>query len=204
MKNLIFDFDGVLGDTYEAVIQGLIESGREPDREAAIQNIINYSNSKSFHSKDHSMTPQEMQDYYDWVVRFGEIVHKHGFELFNEFVSTVENLHDTRIAVVSSGSQIYVVPALEQTNLHPTHILAFEDHHSKEEKVEHVCRDWDIPVSEAYYFTDTLADAYELEAIIAPEKLIGVTWGYCTREQLAEELPQANLLDEPNDIVKLF
>jgi phosphoglycolate phosphatase-like HAD superfamily hydrolase len=131
-------------------------------------------------------------------------VHKHGFQLFGDFVAEIEKLQDARIAVVSSGSQNYVLPALQKTNLNPTHILAFEDHHSKEEKIELVCRDWGIDVSEAYYFTDTLADIYELRDMIAPDKLIAVSWGYCTKEQLLTELPEENILSKPSDLTKVI
>jgi phosphoserine phosphatase len=50
--------------------------------------------------------------------------------------------------------------------------LAFEDHHSKEEKIEQICRDRGVDVSEVYYFTDTKADVYELQDMIAKNKLI--------------------------------
>ncbi|MCA9362549.1 HAD family phosphatase, partial [Candidatus Kaiserbacteria bacterium] len=192
MKNLIFDFDGVLADTWAAVIHGIVESGREPDQEAAIRNATTYATKGSHHTKDHTLTDEEMTAEHEWVRRFGEIVYRRGFELFHEFVSAVEALEEARVAVVSSGSQSYVLPALAKTNLNPTHVLAFEDHHSKEEKIRHVCLDWGVPVSDVYYFTDTLADVYELKNLIAADKLIGVAWGYCGKELLLQELEEAN------------
>lgn len=200
MKNLLFDFDGVLADTWKAVTHSLVAAGREPNREAAIANARAYASKKSFHTRDHTLTEAELTAEYEWIARFGVAVREHGFSLFDDFVREIEQLQDKRVAVISSGSQQYVLPAIEQTKLRPTHVLAFEDHHSKEEKIELVCRDWGIDVSEAYYFTDTLVDIYELRDLIAPEKLIAVTWGYCTKEQLLTELPPECVIDRAGQL----
>lgn len=204
MKNLIFDFDGVLGDTWDAVVHGLVSTGKEETVADAINNMQTYAAKRPHHAKGHSLSQAELADYRDWMIRFGEQVHQHGFELFDSFVNTIEQLEDMRMAIVSSGSQNYVLPALAKTELRPTHVLAYEDHHSKEEKVDIVTSDWGITANEAYYFTDTLADVYELQDLIAPDKLIGVSWGYCTKEQLLSELPEKQVLKKPTDIHLLF
>jgi phosphoglycolate phosphatase-like HAD superfamily hydrolase len=134
MKNLIFDFDGVLGNTRGAVLFALVASGRESDHQSAISNVTNYFSKKPHHARDHTMTAGEMIAEHEWIKKFGTIVHEHGFSLFEEFISEIKQLENARIAVVSSGSQNYVLPAIQQTSLKPTHTLTFEDHHSKEEK----------------------------------------------------------------------
>lgn len=204
MKNLIFDFDGVLGNTCEAVLYALVESGRESDRAGAIRNATEYSSKKPHHARNHSMNDEELAAEHEWVSRFGKIVHEHSFNLFADFVREIEQLPGKRVAVVSSGSKNYVIPAIEKTNLRPTHILTYEDHHSKEEKIELVCKDWGIEISEAYYFTDTLADIYELRDMIAPDKLVAVSWGYCSKEQLLTELPEENIINSPSDFCGRF
>ncbi|MCA9354592.1 MAG: HAD hydrolase-like protein [Candidatus Kaiserbacteria bacterium] len=204
MEYLIFDFDGVLGNTWNAVIHGIVASGREPDTESAIENARRYASKRPFHSKELTLSDEKLAAEYEWIRSFGKIVHDHGFTLFDDLVQEILKLEDAKIAVVSSGSQNYVLPALQTTKLQPTHILAFEDHHSKEEKVALVCRDWGIPIEDVYYFTDTLADVYELKDLIAPDKLIGVSWGYCAKEQLLTELPENNILNTPQDLPSLF
>jgi FMN phosphatase YigB (HAD superfamily) len=204
MKNLIFDFDGVLGNTWEAVMHALVASGREADRAGAIRNATEYFSKKPHHARNHSLSDEQMAAEYEWVSRFGSFVDEYGFPMFSDFVQAIELLPNKRVAVVSSGSQNHVLPAIEKTNLHPTHILAFEDHHSKEEKIELVCRDWGVAVSEVYYFTDTLADIYELRDMIAEDKLIAVSWGYCTKEQLSTELSEEYILDTARDMKLLF
>jgi len=175
MPNLIFDFDGVIGDTYEATIQAHLRIGVIKDREMAISEMNRYFSSKPNHSRDHDLTPEEMQKQYDWISQFGKHVVDIGFELFTDFVTEIEKLKTSNMAVVSSGSQQYVLPALAKTEIRFSHILAYENHHSKEEKIETICRDWGVNESEVNYFTDSLADVYELNKLISPDKLIGVS-----------------------------
>ncbi len=201
---LIFDFDGVIGDTYETTVKTFIDLGNTPDRESTILEMNRYFSSKPDHSRDHTLTDQELKYRYDWTIAFGKLVHETGFELFSDFVAEIERLNPSHLAIVSSGSHGYVDSAIQKTNLKPTHVLAYEDHHSKEEKIELVCKDWGVEVTDVYYFTDSLADVYELEDMIAKEKLFAVTWGFCSRELLLTELAVEQVLDTPNDFAKLF
>jgi len=200
---LIFDFDGVLGDTCKAaarataVVDGV-------NYETACANNLHYSLHKPNHIRGHQMTEAEMHKIFAWTQRFGEEMHTQGISLFSEFVTLVEQLPTKFKAVVSSGSQIYVIPAMATTAINPTHVLAYEDHYSKEEKIELICTDWGISHRDVYYFTDTLADVYELQNFISPKKLIGVSWGFCGREILLKELKSEYILDVPNDIHRVL
>lgn len=203
-KNLIFDFDGVLGDTYQAGLNAKMKMGKYKTREEAITATERYFTNKPNHTRNHTLTPEELQRSYDWTREYGQLLHEVGFGLFESFIAEIEKLTDVNIAIVSTGSQIYVLPAITKTDLDFTHILAYEDHHSKEEKIELVCRDWGVALDEVYYFTDTLADVYELRNLLHKDKLIGVTWGYCTKEQLLSELPPRNILNSPEELQKIL
>jgi len=204
MQYLIFDFDGVIGDTYEAAVNAHVEMGSEPTIEAARVEMERYFTTKPHHTRSHTLTKEEMLAEYDWVSRFGAIMHKNGIPLFKTFVDEICKIETKYKAVVSSGSQQYVLPALAKTNINPSHTLAFENHHSKEEKIEAVCRDWGVKVEEVYYITDTLADVFELRDMIQPGKLIAVSWGFCSYQQLATELDERYILKNPSDIHKVL
>jgi len=204
MSNLIFDFDGVIANTWEALVVGRMKIGTYVDREAAVSDMHDYFSRKPNHARGHKLTKGELLEMNDWVIRYGETVCEHGFCLFDDFVKEIEEVNCSNKAIVSSGSQNYVLPALSKTEINPTHILLFEDHHSKEEKIEQVCHDWGIPVSEAFYFTDTLADVYELQNLIAKDRLIGVSWGFSGKELLLTQLTSENILDTPKDLRRLL
>lgn len=204
MLNLIFDFDGVIGDTRNAYIYAHIKTGGASNESEAKSNISDYTDNKPNHTRKHTLNETELEEFYKTVQGLGKCVNEHGLELFTDFINQIKLINSEHLAVISSGSQIYVLPALAKVDLKFTHILAYEDHHSKEEKIEIVCKDWGIEVSEVYYFTDTLADVYELQNFIHPDKLIGVSWGYCSTEQLLTQLKPENILDSPTDLPKLL
>jgi len=203
-KYLIFDFDGVIGDTYECAVATHVAYGSQPTREKAIEEMHEYFTNKPNHTRNHTKTDEEMAAVYKWTSEFGAIMQKIGFPLFHEFVAAVEAQPTTHKAIASSGSQNYVLPALAKTKINPTHILAFENHHSKEEKVETICKDWGVEVSDVYYFTDSLADVYELEGFISKDKLIGCSWGFCTKEDLLKELNPEHVIDTPAEFTALL
>ena len=204
MLNLIFDFDGVIGDTYESDILARIKMNPGMSRQEAVDANGAYFSKKPNHTKNHNLSLEELDRSYKWVLEYGFLVEATNFDLFKNFVKEIELIGVANKAVVSSGSQQYVLPAVKKTNINPSHILAYEDHHSKEEKIELICKDWDVDVNEVYYFTDTLADVYELEDFIAKDKLIGVSWGFCTKEQLLMKLSVDQILNKPEDLSRLL
>lgn len=203
MEHLIFDFDGVIGDTKVASSEATAIVNNV-DVNTAFNSNQQYAHNKPSHARNHTLTDKEMTDIYNWTSQFGELMKASNFPLFSKFVSEIESIPTPHKAVVSSGSQKYVIPSLAKTKIDPTHILAFEDHHSKEDKIETICKDWGVKVTDVFYFTDTLADIYELREMLAPGKLIAVSWGYCTYEVLAKELPAKYILKIPKDIHNVF
>jgi leucyl-tRNA synthetase len=199
-RHFIFDFDGVVGNTFETATKALISMGDYADEETAHEHIIKYASKKPIHSRDHTLSDEELKEEYSWTKRFGTEMLKHEFDLFEDFIDEIEKISDVKIAIVSSGSRLYVDPAIEASRLNPSHILAFEDHHSKEEKIERIAKDWGISVKQVSYFTDTKADFLELKDLLDPTKIFGCAWGYLGKEGLLEVMSENQILTEPKDI----
>lgn len=200
---VIFDFDGVIGDTWEASTstKALIDNC---SKEKAIESQMRYASRRPDHARGAS---QETLDRSDaWYDKFRTIMMAESGKLglFDDMVEWIENHSNMEYAIVSSGCQNYINFLLEKTNLKPTHMLAYEDHHSKEEKVEIICKDWGIDLKDVWYVTDTKADVYELSEIIDTKQLIGCSWGYLGREALLEVLPENQVVDTPREIDKIF
>ena len=204
MKNIILDFDGVLGDTWTVNVQNQIKMGSYKNLVEAEIGIRSYFDNPHNHGKKDKPSPEKLAELQKWVSGFGELMLQSKFDLFDGFVEELKKLQDVRFAVVSTGSSKYVVPACGKSGLNFTHILSFEDHHSKEEKIEVICRDWGVNVSDVYYFTDSKADVYELENFLDKSKIIGCSWGYCGFEKLLDVLPENQILKEFSDINKVI
>lgn len=204
IKYLIFDFDGVIGNTYEASVAVNMLMDPAQSKEQAIQAIQNYFSRKPNHTKDHSLTKEQMEAKVAWIKKYGEEMAKLQFSLFADFNNAVKNINNIKTAIISAGSGQYIKNRVAETGLNPSHVLTYEDHHSKEEKIEQVCKDWGVSMQEVYYFTDSKADVYELENCMDRKKIIGCAWGYCGYDLLREILPESQILKNYSDINKLF
>jgi leucyl-tRNA synthetase len=202
-KYLIFDFDGVIADTYEQCIQANMIVDKIT-RAEAVDKINKYYNSKPNHAKVHSLSDVQLNGRLDWTRKFGEAMVKMEYALFDDFNKIIGNLQNIKVAIISAGSGLYIRNRVPDTGLNPSHVLTYEDHHSKEEKIEQVCKDWGISMQEVYYFADTKADVYELEDALDRKKIIGCAWGYQGYDVLREVLPEEQILKKPEDLYKLF
>ncbi len=198
-KYLIFDFDGVLGDTWEALVQSTNLDSKHPSLEYTTQSLIEHFETPKF-ARSREVSEEELSKEIAWHKDFSLLINKIGFKLFDGFVSEIKKLQNTKLAVVSSGSQYIVKPALTNSGLDFTHILCFEDHQSKEEKIERICKDWGVEVKEIYYFTDTKADVLELERSLDKTKIVGCSWDFHGYDRLNEVLPGQQILKEFGNI----
>jgi phosphoglycolate phosphatase-like HAD superfamily hydrolase len=195
---LIFDFDGVLGDTLEATLH-VLSTLDNVTYDQAYKNL-QYFFKKPHHARKNNISEAEYNKKLDWINLFGADLHDRGFALFDPFVDEISKIDTRHLAVVSSGSLKYIVPKLNQTELKFTHILGFEDHHSKEEKVEKICMDWGVGIKDVYYFTDTVSDVVELRDIMDMTKIIGCSWGFHGEDKLDTVLPKTQIMTRFDDI----
>src|SRR3989344_677457 len=124
--------------------------------------------------------------------------------MFDAFIKEINSLKNVKIAVVSSNHSDCVNHGIKKSKLKPTHVLCFDDHHSKEEKIEMIAKKWGVDKKEVYYFTDTKADVYELENFLDRKKIIGCSWGWAGVDKLREVLPENQILKTYKDIHALF
>ena len=203
-KYFIFDFDGVLGDTWNAALEAHVNGKITATQDEAALRMRAYFSKKPFHARDQSMSGVRAKENEEWIRNFGSEMAKIEFNLFKSFIKEIKKFKRTKFAVVSSGSNQYVTKALKKAGMKFSHVLAYEDHHSKEEKIERIRKDWKADVKDIYYFTDTKADVYELEDMLDRKKIIGCAWGYQGYELLKEVLPEKQILKDFEDIHRFF
>ena len=197
MKYLIFDFDGVLGDTLEPLVKINAKVNNSTEAEA-LNKILSHYENKTPHGKEKSA--EELVKWANLYHILGEELHQMGYNLFDGFIQEIANIQDVKLAIVSSANTIYTKQFLKQTGLDFTHVLGFQDHHSKEEKVKTIAKDWGADLNELYYFTDTKTDFWELEELLDKTKIIGCAWGWQGYDKLMEVLPASQILREFSDI----
>ncbi len=202
IKYLIFDFDGVLGNTFESRNK-VIQEMENKSRDEVILSGDQYF-TKSNHTRAANLSLETLKDMRLWTKTFGELLNKVGFSLFTDFVKEIAKIENAKLAIVSSGSTIYIKPKIKEMGLEFSHVLSFEDHHSKEEKVEQICKDWNISVKDIYFFTDSISDVVELENLVDRNKIYGCAWGYQGYDKLATVLDAEHVFKNFTDIQNIF
>lgn len=141
MKYLIFDFDGVLGDTLHQT--HLIKAKMEDKSYEEVVNEVQQHFENTTHAKKDNPSDQKLLTTLKWIHNFGYLLSKTDFPLFIDFIHEIKKLEGTKNAIVSSGSKVYI-DKVNSVGINFTHILDVFDHHSKEEKIKQICRDWNI------------------------------------------------------------
>jgi phosphoglycolate phosphatase-like HAD superfamily hydrolase len=205
MHHLIFDMDGVLADSWDECTDCLVELKHFSDtREGTYRRHAQYSGTRPDHARGQRFSRDDYEARLTKIRKLGKCLLTKNVPLFGSFIEELKSISESKMAIVSANSGIYVNHIVKQIPLSFTHILSFDEGPSKEDKIENICKDWGIPVSKVIYVTDTLADVYELETIMPREHIIGCAWGYCGYAVLREELPKEQILREPQDFRKVL
>ena len=205
--HIIFDFDGVLGDT----LQGYITAHLNILRKGGNVDITHEKLEKMYHeyckvsNQDHKkvakdLTVKRAELNQAYLAELGE----KPIPLFEDFIATLKKLHTSNMAVVSGAIDEVLNKAIAQTTLRFSHVLGFKEDFSKIDRVKQICKDWDVELSEIFYVTDTLNDVLDLEVILDRSQIIGVDWGWHGGQVLNQELPNEQILYEPEEIHRVI
>ncbi len=113
-KYCIFDFDGVLADTLDVSAHIRVALGVAKDYAEALRIGEQYFNNPVDHTKNHTMTPAQMQARIDRLISWGEHQVRLGFELFHDFCATIATLQDVKVAIVSSNARASILCKVDQ------------------------------------------------------------------------------------------
>jgi lysyl-tRNA synthetase, class II len=198
-KYLIFDFDGVLGDSLD-FYNYYVESGEEGKND--IKNL-GFKEGKELIKVSMSSDPRAKDITIDWI-RLSQFVQDKEFPLFKEFLHEVLMLQNTKLSIVSSSPKSIIFNVLGSYAKCFDNILGWEDHTSKIEKVKTVCALWNVEPESVWYFTDTERDVVDLSPFMGKDRLIGCAWGFHGYEYLSTVLPKNQILQNYTDIHVFF
>jgi HAD superfamily hydrolase (TIGR01549 family) len=156
------------------------------------------------HDRAKIISEKEKQEILEFSTNIAHKTLNSENTIFWDFINYIKELRNCRFAIVSSGSELYVKHFASQFGIKFDETLTIEDSLSKEEKVEQVCRNWNIDIKDSYYITDTVSDVLELREIMNPNRIFGCAWGWSGLERLRQVLPDNQIFVEFEDVLKYF
>jgi phosphoglycolate phosphatase-like HAD superfamily hydrolase len=199
---LIFDFDGVIADSLDSMAFGMKRAWPQFmffPTSFIKKTIINFVD-KPVHSRKQDVSEQtKLTILKDYRHIANVLITQGRTKVFEEFVAEIRafiSANNCKLAIVSSGSEIYLNNVLHSVDLPFEHIYGAETSLSKEHKVEKVCQNWNIDLKQCIYFTDSKTDVIELNHIIDLQQIFGCAWGWQGYKKLNEILPENQILKE--------
>jgi phosphoglycolate phosphatase len=177
LKAIIFDFDGVLGDTFEMGYR-----------------ICNKHKSiKRNDFREHLMGNPLLEPVISFPDNFNEQVRKkftekHLFSV-NSIISELNSKYKIFIISSSDEAGIKYYLSLGQLDKYFTKIFGQESQYSKVKKFKMLFTEFKLKPEECLFVTDTVGDIKE--ARISNVKTIAVTWGVHSAKELLKEKPFA-------------
>ncbi|MBD2012423.1 HAD hydrolase-like protein [Microcoleus sp. FACHB-53] len=201
---LIFDFDGVILDSWEATLEAHYRLQTELTKAQIKDKLLNDRLVKPRYTSDKKYTPEQLKELMEFRKREYDIKAEVGLKLFRGFVGELKKLKNVKMAIVSTAYQ----PVLEQfageAGLNFDFIHGFSENFSKVKSIKRIAEDWGTDLNELYFFTDTIRDIIEVKNILNPNRIIGCGWGFHGYQRLKEVLPEEQILQNFKDVHKVL
>jgi phosphoglycolate phosphatase len=194
LKAIIFDFDGVIADTYEmtvSIFQRLNDSITEKQFQDHFRgNVFDGSSALIF---DKSMRLEFFR------IQKEEFHIGHFFEL-KDIIHNLSQQYDLHI--ISSNSDENIMHFLELGGYNGCFdkILGCNTHFSKEKKFQMIFDEYTILPEECLFITDTVGDLIEAYNKGIPS--IAVSWGFHDKDWLESQSPMA-IVHNPEELARV-
>jgi phosphoglycolate phosphatase-like HAD superfamily hydrolase len=208
-KYLIFDFDGVIADSLDSMAYALKRSLKRFSLLPLpiIKRLIVQYVDKPVHSHKENLSEESKVKIVAEYQDISRVLVAHNRTLvFEGFIAELRKLieiKNCRLAIVSSGSELYIHSVAHKIDLPFEHVYGCETSLSKENKVAMVCQLWEIENQDCMYFTDSKTDVMELRHILDLSQIIGCSWGWQGEKKLKEILPENQIRKEFSDVKKV-
>ncbi|MGL4759255.1 MAG: HAD hydrolase-like protein [Patescibacteria group bacterium] len=198
--NVIFDFDGVLANTWSATLKSYMAINNIDDKVQAELELINtrYTNSSinnsTLNKSNNFLTLEYKKREFNLKDQLPTLY-------FNQFIENLKKLQkDNQLAIVSTSSQEDLEIFAEKYDIEFTHKIGFSQGFNKLTKIKEIISDWDSNPQDVYYVTDTINDILDMKSLLPYENILGAAWGYQGYSYLRSILPNESILLHPNEI----
>ena len=203
-KNIIFDFDGTLVDSYSLMLDVLDDN--------KMNLSLNFSRSQLEHLKGLSMReiirelhiPLTKIPFFVHSLRTELHKHLDRLRLFDDIEQTLRKLKEKglNIWIVSSNSRENIVDFLKLKNLEIFNDVISDDSiFFKHRAIKHLIKENKLELVKTVYVGDEVRDIHAAQK--AHVDVISVTWGFNHKETLIQNNPTF-AVDFPSQIIDLI
>lgn len=202
-KLLLFDFDGVIADSFEPVAKVVIAIALQYNlpvkKEDDVRDLFKvnfYESVKQLGLSDESINSFMNDKLWDSVIHTTKAVSD-----MEKLIPQLASQHT--LVIVSSADNDWVLSLLNRYSLteYFKAILGKGAGLSKVEKIKEAMKDYDFDKENTYYIGDTTGDIEE--GRIVGVKTVGVTWGYHSAETMQHTKPDY-LVHTVEELQKIF
>lgn len=203
MKLFLFDFDGVLADSlavYEKTVTDCLKDIKQPFVRSREEFLELFEDNFYKSLKNKGVDLDVFMKASEGILAQVKI---RDMKPFPEVAPVIEELHKKHcLIVVSSNDYASIKEALDYFNYDDyfQDILGSDFMYSKKEKILYAAEKYQTALSDIYYVGDTTGDIKEGKQ--AGIKTVGVTWGWHSKEKMAEARPDY-LFDKPQELLQL-
>lgn len=198
IKQIVFDFDGTLADTFDVMNNIAKKEYGEYDIDLE---LIKNEGAKALLKKV-NIPSWKIPEIILNVT--SKLRNNKDIKLFPDIVNLLNTLkNDYKIGIVSSNSEEIIIDTLKEYNIDTLFEFVYSDSSlfGKHLVLKKMCSKYKINPLEVIYVGDEDRDI--IAAKKAKIKTIAVTWGFNSKERLSRENPDY-LVDSPMQILEVF
>jgi phosphoglycolate phosphatase len=194
LKAIIFDFDGVIGDTYHLNF----EISKIFDKNLTEQDFIDHHKGNVYEAPRIIFQPKDIPIFFKKQKQKFTVEH-----LFPLEKILIKLRKKYRLFIISSTKDENIKHFLKIGNYDYffEQILGATTHKSKIEKFKMIFAQHNLKPAECLFITDTVGDIIEGKKVKV--KTIGVTWGYHEKKLLQSQKPYA-IAHNPDELLKII
>ncbi len=194
LKTIIFDFDGVIGDTYDINY----EICRDLFKDLSEKDFKDHHNGNVFQSSTIKWNSHNLSIFFGRQKQ--RFTKKHLFPL-KKALSKLQKKYQLLIVSSTIDENIRYFLNLGSYDHFFQKIFGATTHKSKIEKFKMIFKQYDLKPTECLFVTDTIGDVKEAEKVKIES--VVVTWGYHDQKLLSSQKPLA-IVQKPDDLVQVI
>jgi len=202
---LIFDFDGTLAQTFEAILEILRPMSKDFGLDAISEKDI-----KEFREKGARWMIKEFKIPLIKILKIGKKVRKDLYKdiaNLSSFVGLKEVLRELKkrkygLGILTSNSKDNVKRFLQKNDLDFFEFIYSDSSlFGKDKVLKKLLKNFNLKSEEVVYFGDEIRDVQA--ALKLNIKIVAVSWGFNTKKALKKYKP-TYLIEKPTEILTLF